>query len=64
MKQKELKNLAKKIAKLETIIQASADENEINKATTEIMVLTGKVHSFEELDLLDEMVQEILQQNS
>lgn len=32
MKQKELKNLAKKIAKYEQIIQNSTDEDEVHKA--------------------------------
>lgn len=61
MKQKELKNLAKKIAKLEIQMNNSTDEDEIELIANEMMVLTGRVHSFEELDLLDEMVQEILQ---
>lgn len=63
MKEKELRNLAKKIAKQETIIQTSSDEEEVNRAATEIIFLTGKVRSFEDLDLLDEMIQEILQKN-
>ena len=63
MKEKELRNLAKKIAKQEIIIQTSSDEEEVNRAATEIILLTGKVHSFEDLDLLDEMIQEILQKN-
>lgn len=61
MKQKELKNLAKKIAKLEIQMNNSTDEDEIELIANEMMALTGRVHSFEELDLLDEMVQEILQ---
>lgn len=61
MKQKELKNLAKKIAKLEIQMNNSTDEDEIELIANEMMVLTGRVHSFEELDLLDEMIQEILQ---
>lgn len=61
MKQKELKNLAKKIAKLEIQMNNSTDEDEVELIANEMMVLTGRVHSFEELDLLDEMIQEILQ---
>ena len=61
MKQKELKNLAKKIAKLELTIQNTDDTNVIAECEQEIMYLTGKVTSFEEIDILDEMIQEILQ---
>lgn len=61
MKQKELKNLAKKIAKLELTIQNTDDANMIAECEQEIMYLTGRVTSFEEIDILDEMIQEILQ---
>ena len=61
MKQKELKNLAKKIAKLELTIQNTDDVNVIAECEQEIMYLTGRVTSFEEIDILDEMIQEILQ---
>ena len=61
MKQKELKNLAKKIAKLELTIQNTDDVNVIAECEQEIMYLTGRVTSFEEFDILDEMIQEILQ---
>ena len=61
MKQKELKNLAKKIAKLELTMQGTDDPDVIALCETEIMYLTGKVTSFEEIDILDELIQEILQ---
>lgn len=60
MKQKELKKLAQKIAKAESIIQSSADPKEISKAQNEIMELTGHV-TFSDLDSLDEMVQQFLE---
>lgn len=60
MKKKELKNLAKKIANFEYIIQTSQNEDELNYAKNEIFKLTSGVTSFEELDLMDEMVQDIL----
>lgn len=41
MKRKELKNLAKKIAKLEMIIQNSSDSNEIRKAQDAMLELSG-----------------------
>ncbi len=60
MKKKELKNLAKKIAECEYIIQKNDDEYEVEKAQNEIMRLSGMVHSFEDLDVIDTMVQELL----
>ena len=60
MKKKELKNLAKKIADFEYIIQTSQNEDELDYAKNEIFKLTSGVTSFEELDLMDEMVQDIL----
>lgn len=60
MKKKELKNLAKKIVKYELILQNSTDEKEKKQAQSEIMKLSSEVHSFEDIDLLDEMIQELL----
>ena len=60
MKKKELKNLAKKIAECEYIIQTSQDEYEKDQAKNDIFRLSNGVHSFEDLDLMDEMVQEYL----
>ena len=61
MKKKELKNLAKKIAKYESILQNSTDAKEKEQVQNEIMKLTSEVHSFEDIDLLDEMIQEFLE---
>ena len=60
MKKKELKNLAKKIADCEYTIQTSSDEDKKISAKNDIFKLTNSIHSFEDLDLLDEMVQEYL----
>ena len=60
MKKKELKNLAKKIVKYELILQNSTDEKEKKQAQSEIMKLSSEVHSFDDIDLLDEMIQEFL----
>ena len=62
MKRKELKNLAKKIANAEYIIQTSSDEKEIKRAQMEIMTLSGHVNSLEDIEIIEEMVQEFLQQ--
>ena len=60
MKKKELKNLAEKIAKQEHIIQTSDDDDAIQAAQNEIMRLTSRVRDFQDLDLIDEMIQDIL----
>ena len=64
MKQKELKNLAKKIAKLELIIQKSDDMAERAKAEAAIMKLSGKVGSLEDIVIIDELVQEYIEELS
>ena len=64
MKRKELKNLAKKIAKAEAIIQANEDSGAVQKAQEEIFELSGHVQALEDMMIIDEMVQEILSQNT
>lgn len=64
MKRKELKNLAKKIAKAELIVQNSSDVAEINGAQQEIMDLSSKVSSIEEMIELDDLIQEIILENT
>lgn len=62
MKQKELKNLAKKIAALEVrLTDETLSTEEKQSIEIEITGLVTRVQSFEDMDLLDEMVQEILQ---
>ena len=60
MKRKELKNIAKKIAKAELIVQTSEDPVAVKKAQQEIMELSGQALSLEDMTIIDEMVQEIL----
>ena len=60
MKTKELKNLAKKIANAELIVQTSDDPQAIHKAQNQIMELSSYVHSLDDITTIDEMVQEIL----
>ena len=64
MKMKELKNFAKKIAKCEQVIQSSDDKLAIRKAEEEIMRLSGQVESLEDMVIIDELVQELLSNNS
>ena len=60
MKTKELKNLAKKIANAELIVQTSEDPQAVRKAHNQIMELSSHVHSLDDITTIDEMVQEIL----
>ena len=62
MKKKELKNLAKRIAEAEYIIQTSSDKKEINKAKNSIMELSNHAIDLEDMIILDELVQDILSQ--
>ena len=60
MKRKELKELAKKIAKAELIIQRNEDPKQVQQAKDEIMKLSGHVDGLEDIVLMDEFVQDIL----
>ena len=60
MKTKELKNLAKKIANAELVVQTSEDPQAVRKAQNQIMELSSNVHSLDDIITIDEMVQEIL----
>jgi hypothetical protein len=64
MNKKELRNLAKKIAKLEQQSANAVNEKERNKIELEIMSLCGKVTSFDDITAIDEIVSEILEKNS
>ena len=63
MKQKEIKNLAQKIAKYERIIQTSDDKKQIRQAEQEIMKLSSSVSSLEDMTAIDELVMEMLEKN-
>ena len=62
MKKKELKNLAKRIADAEFIIQTSSDKKEINQAKNTVVELSNHAIDLDDLVILDEMIQEILSQ--
>ncbi len=64
MKKKELKNLAEKIAKCEYVIQNSNDSVAVQAAQEEIMRLSSRVHDFQDIDIIDEMVQDLLDKMS
>ena len=63
MKQKEIKNLAQKIAKYERIIQTSDDKKLVRQAEEEIMKLSSSVSSLEDMVAIDELVMEMLEKN-
>lgn len=64
MKQKEIKNLAKKIAQQEIILQTTQDLNEKARAEKEIIKLSACVKSIEDMVALDEAIQDLLEKNS
>ena len=61
MKKKELKNLAQKIAQYEHIIQTSQSQDEIKEARSQVMALSSKVKSLEDIMILDEMIQDFIE---
>lgn len=60
MKKKELKNLAVQIARAERTLQTSSDAQEIANAQSEILRLSKRVTSLEDLMLIDDLVQKEL----
>ena len=63
MKQKEIKNLAQKIAKYERIVQTSDDKKTVRQAQEKIMELTSSVTSLDDMVAIDEVVMELLEKN-
>ena len=63
MKQKEIKNLAQKIAKYERVIQTSDDKKLVRQAEEEIMKLSSSVTSLDDMVAIDELVMELLEKN-
>lgn len=64
MKQKEIKNLAKKIAQQEKILQKATDLAEKQRAEKEIIKLSACVKTIEDMVALDEAIQDLLLENS
>lgn len=60
MKQKEIKNLAKKIAQQEYILKQNPPLEEKQRAEQEIMRLCASVKTVEDMLALDEAVQDLL----
>ena len=64
MKRSERKQLAKRIAVLESIIQANLNQEAVESAKNEIMNLTSRSEiSLEDMAYIDEMVQKKLEKN-
>ena len=61
MKTKELKRLAQRIAKLESILEQTSDPEVIRQTQNEIMELSSRISDPEDLFKIDEFVQEILE---
>ena len=64
MKQKEIKNLAKKIAQQEKILQNVTTTEEKSRVEKEIVRLSACVKTIEDMIALDEAIQDILLKNS
>jgi hypothetical protein len=62
MKRKEIKNLAKKIAQAEFIIQHSDDPKEVSRAQDQIIEYSGHAMSLEDMSEIDGYAQEILEE--
>lgn len=64
MKKKELKAIALKIVKLETIISENSDEQTVTNAKLELMRLTDSIESLSDMMEIDNIVQESLSRKS
>lgn len=64
MKQKEIKNLAKKIAQQEKILQEATSTEEKQRAEQEIVRLSACVKTVDDMVALDEAIQDLLMKNS
>lgn len=60
MKTRELNGIAKAIAKAELTIQENKDEQEVRKAKAEILLLSKRITSLEDMLCIDDMVQKYL----
>lgn len=64
MTKKELKKMAKELARLENILKTTNDSDTRYHIEQEIMTLTNKVENLEDMVMLDEMVMALLEQKS
>ena len=65
MKKRELKGIAKAIVQNERILEDPAStKEERQKAMAEIMKISGKLHSLEDMTAVDELAQAMLSEGS
>lgn len=64
MKQKEIKNLAKKIAQQEKNLQNATTQEEKERAEKEIIKLSSCIKNVEDMLALDDAIQDLLLKNS
>ena len=60
MKEKEIKNIAEKIAYAQIVIDNSTDDDEVLMAEREIVYWANKITSMEDMVKIDDLVQKIL----
>lgn len=63
MKTRELKQLAEAIAKAELTLRENKDEQEVRKAKRDILLLSKRITSLEDMLRIDDMVQNILKKS-
>ena len=64
MKTKELYQIAEAIAKAELTLRENKDEQQVRKAKSDILLLSKRITSLEDMLRIDDIVQEILKKNS
>ena len=63
MKTKELYQIAEAIAKAELTLRENKDEQQVRKAKSDILLLSKRITSLEDMLRIDDIVQEILKKN-
>ena len=63
MKTRELKQLAEAIAKAELTLRENKDEQEVRKAKKDILLLSKRITSLEDMLRIDDIVQNILKKS-
>ena len=64
MTKKELKKIAKELARLEHILNTTDDSEVRYRTEQEIFIMANKVEDLEDMVMLDEMVMTLLEQES
>lgn len=64
MTKKELKKMAKELARLEHILKTTDDPEVRYRTEQEIFIMANKVEDLEDMVMLDEMVMTLLEQES